>query len=345
MDRREFLKTFGLATIGSGAVALAAPRLAAASSASAGPSNMVNVQDYGAVGDGVHNDRDAIRRAIEATPKGRGGGVFFPQPKHSYRIKKPIFINRPSLCLQGEFKPGQNEDPYFGFYGTVITCDVGDGNTAFTFEQNGLQHSGPKIESLGFVSKNNKVCFIKIKDHNSWIVRDCVFRGGKIAINIRMKEDNAWNLVDNCSFLDQKVCGIYDTGYGTEVRGSKFLIASTGTGIILSPQSAHSRITNVMFDRGVGIECYGAVHHISNCKFEKCNPGIIIDGDKKIAHLSGRGTRIFGGTYSNFGNEGVGIVIKKGGRNTRIFGPHFAGVATTINNAGEDTQVVGGVDW
>jgi Pectate lyase superfamily protein len=350
MDRRGFLKTIGCAAIGSGALMLGAPKLANSRHLASGEfvpkaTNRVNVQDYGAVGDGVHDDTAGIRNAIMATPKNRGGGVFFPQPEKHYRITDSIVItDRPSLCFYGEFKPGQNDDPYFGHHGTAILCEFSN-KTAFVFDFNGLMHSGPQFQQLGFIASNNSVSFIEVRDQDNWIIRDCVFRGGKIALNIKMNEDNAWNLVDNCSFLDQSVCGILDEGLGTEVRGGKFLVLSSATGIILTPQSAHGRITNVMFDRGVGIECHGGVHHISDCKFEKCNPGIIIDGDKNLVHLSGRGNRIFGGTYSNTGSVGVGIVIKKGGRNTRIFGPHFAGVATTIQDAGQDTQVIGGVDW
>jgi len=277
-------------------------------------------------------------------PQFRGGGVFFPQPQKSYRITDTIYVNRPSLCLYGEFKPGQNEGDYYGYCGTVIFCDLSN-KPAFLFRQpHGLQHNGPRIESLGFIASDGITSIIEIVDHNNWVIRECVFRGGRKGLSIKSQEDNAWNLVDNCSFLNQTVCGIYDEGLGTEVRGGKFLIQ--GTGIYLGPSSATSRISNVMFDDGIGIECYGGLHHIENCKFEKCYPGILINGDRKLYRLSGAGNRIFGGSFISRITSGLGIEVLNGARHTRIIGPYFAGGwSNTIKDSGVDTQIIGGVDW
>lgn len=56
----------------------------------------VNVKDYGAVGDGVADDSEAIEKAIMAA---RGRRVFVP--KGNYRIAKGI-RKRPGLYIQGE---------------------------------------------------------------------------------------------------------------------------------------------------------------------------------------------------------------------------------------------------
>jgi Pectate lyase superfamily protein len=350
MNRRGFLKKIGIATAGTalipasyafGGSIFTSQQTESSGSASPAqiPGRMINVQDYGAVGDGIHNDTKAIRNAIAATSSKRGGGVFFPQPKNAYRITDTIVINRPSLSLVGEFKPGQNESDYYGYQGTVILCDCPK-KTAFVFgKSSNVQHSGSQIQSLGFIASKQNVSMIKMRDEDSWIIRDCVFRGGKIALRIKLQEDNAWNLVDNCSFLGQKVCGVYDEGLGTEIRGGKFLVH--GTGIYLAPSSQHARITNVMFDDGIGIECYGGNHHISSCKHEKAAIGVIIGGDQNLYSASGRGNRIFGGTYHSENASGNGIVMQSGARQTRIFGPQFVWLAKNIIDQGQDTQIIG----
>jgi len=50
-------------------------------------SAVLNVREFGAAGDGVHNDRDAIERAIEAAAASGGGQVYFPAGNYlSYTI-------------------------------------------------------------------------------------------------------------------------------------------------------------------------------------------------------------------------------------------------------------------
>ena len=51
----------------------------------------LNVKDYGAVGDGVNDDRQAIQDTIDAAAKGLGGGkVYFPEG--TYLVKEIVFL-------------------------------------------------------------------------------------------------------------------------------------------------------------------------------------------------------------------------------------------------------------
>lgn len=51
----------------------------------------LNVNDYGAVGDGVNDDRQAIQDTIDAAAKGLGGGkVYFPEG--TYLVKEIVFL-------------------------------------------------------------------------------------------------------------------------------------------------------------------------------------------------------------------------------------------------------------
>ncbi len=53
------------------------------------PSGIVNVQDFGAKGDGVHDDTPAIQAAIDAVAARGAGVVYFPWAKGGYRLASP----------------------------------------------------------------------------------------------------------------------------------------------------------------------------------------------------------------------------------------------------------------
>ena len=49
----------------------------------------INILEFGAKGDGITDDTDAIQAAIELTAKRGGGKIFFPYTAGGYRIAKP----------------------------------------------------------------------------------------------------------------------------------------------------------------------------------------------------------------------------------------------------------------
>lgn len=44
--------------------------------------NVFNVKDYGAVGDGIHDDQEAIQTAVDACDAAGGGTVVFPPGRY-----------------------------------------------------------------------------------------------------------------------------------------------------------------------------------------------------------------------------------------------------------------------
>jgi len=68
------------------------PAPAASAGNPATVSNVINVRDFGAVGDGVADDTAAIQRAIDAATTPQGGELFIPAGK--YRITKTLLLRR-----------------------------------------------------------------------------------------------------------------------------------------------------------------------------------------------------------------------------------------------------------
>jgi polygalacturonase len=82
MKRRSFVTG---ATVAAAGLALVSQRSDAATTSNSG--RYVNVMDFGAVGDGVHDDTAAIQAAVSSLAA-NGGGVYFPPG--SYAVSSPI---------------------------------------------------------------------------------------------------------------------------------------------------------------------------------------------------------------------------------------------------------------
>lgn len=93
---------------------------------------VVNVKDYGAVGNGVNDDTAAIQAAINAAASGSGGGGVVFVPSGSYIISSPLNMSTNNMRLQGS----QESTLYIGasFSGSQLinitgqTCSVCDMN-------------------------------------------------------------------------------------------------------------------------------------------------------------------------------------------------------------------------
>lgn len=99
INRRHLLGVAGAAGSALAATGLiASPARAVTARASSTTASPVSVRSFGAVGDGIADDTQAIRRAIEAMPDA-GGTVFFPAG--TYRVTATITL-RSRLTLIGD---------------------------------------------------------------------------------------------------------------------------------------------------------------------------------------------------------------------------------------------------
>jgi len=93
-------------------------------------SGMYNVRDYGAVGDGSHDDTSSIQAAINACQAANGGIVYIPTG--NYLISTPLLITQPHVTLLGVGLGlgGSPYNPVGGLKGPTVL--VPTGAAAFT---------------------------------------------------------------------------------------------------------------------------------------------------------------------------------------------------------------------
>ena len=106
-NRRGWLRSVGLATGAAGILSLSENSALGAQIAGEKTPGLFNVIDYGAKGDGITDDSDAIQKAINAAQSyslrnvPMGGIVFFPTG--SYGVSKGLLITGPiKLFGQGQ---------------------------------------------------------------------------------------------------------------------------------------------------------------------------------------------------------------------------------------------------
>lgn len=235
ISRRAILPLFAAAGVGAVAVPfLGEPASAAPTPVSAGtPLGWMNVQHFGAKGDGVTDDTGAITKAITALPSGRGV-VYFP-PGHYLVTATLILDNRIGITFMGggattlrSTVSGAGpaischsaagirfERMMFqcasGLKGNFIDCDW---STANSDVQN-IYVEGCQFGVNGQSSCSPR-CWIRLSHTLGSEVRRCSFLYGTYAVVNGDQSDrgngngygNA-NTVDGCTFNYQEVAAIY----------------------------------------------------------------------------------------------------------------------------------------
>lgn len=86
----------------------------------------INVQDFGAVGDGVMDDTLAIQTALDSLQE--GDTLYFPTG--DYGITSQLSFNTSLIKLKGSFKYGSKIQPITGWDGSPSLMHWGDGTTS-----------------------------------------------------------------------------------------------------------------------------------------------------------------------------------------------------------------------
>ncbi|MBC1233401.1 glycosyl hydrolase family 28-related protein [Listeria booriae] len=107
--------------------------------------NFININDFGAVGNGLHDDSEAIYSAIQSLVTQKGGILYIPAK--TYAIGKEVVIDFPGIYIRGA-------SPYFS---VIKVLENFDGSSAITFKPNTYQLSkGTGIDHGLTVNCNNQ---------------------------------------------------------------------------------------------------------------------------------------------------------------------------------------------
>lgn len=251
LTRRNLLASMGLAGASLLATGTILPPATAATS-----SSMINVKDFGAIGDGVADDTASVNNAISNLPLS-GGVLYFPSGR--YKINNPISISNKDVTIKGD-----------GIQLSQLFFPMSNG---ITYTTNNLFNDALQVQDLSLVTISN----------NS-------YKG--IVVSIPSNQGSAWkNLIIERVYLSGST-SIEEYNNGT--NGSQTGINKWLTAIELSNCGvSHIRDCVVRSgpyssSNGVGIELLGYTVDIliTGCKFygtgisiRKNGPaeGIIID--------------------------------------------------------------------
>jgi hypothetical protein len=286
-----------------------------------------NVKDYGAVGDSITDDTDAIQTAVDAVPE-EGGTVYFPQG--IYRIEGTIHITTPVHLLGVPvmsmiFSQPPSADYWYNAGSVLMSkgsakamIDINTGRGAGSVE-----HRGSVIEYLHFYDeKDYNDTLVVIRMTNYAKVNNCIFTEGAVGLKVdALVEDASWIDVTGNHFRNNNV-SIWSTANAsaadvpiTHIYGGSFHVKDNQTGI-RTEKSGFTTITNLKMDvRGthcIGID-WGAIQKggiggsITDVKFEtEGDDSTCIAIRTRTGMLSITGVGIMGTTY------GTGIWVKAG---------------------------------
>ncbi|GAB4138551.1 MAG: right-handed parallel beta-helix repeat-containing protein [Thermogutta sp.] len=190
----------------------------------------LSVRDFGAAGDGIRDDTDAVQSAVD-----RGGAILFPAGR--YRLTRTVNVDLAqtgwvSLSGRGVARiimegPG----PAFRFVGTHTGTADPNSVKPDVWEQQRM----PLVDGLEIVGNHEEACGLEAVRTMQWTVTRTTIRSTLHAL--RLFERNRNVVLSDCHFYDNRGCGVlledvdlhqinvigchisYNRGGGVVVRG------------------------------------------------------------------------------------------------------------------------------
>ncbi len=298
---------------------------------------VVNVKEFGATGDGTTDDSAAIQLAIDAIEAMANPLLMF-FPVGEYLCNTGLVFDDDSIRIEGGGGQSRSEVPPDG--STLIAGTNGMEllriNSTTT-----LIHEGPIIKHLNFRDESaaNTATLLHIHNANRWTLRNCTFRNasavGGIGVELTRETagDNAWGIIDQCTFDDLDTGLLATRSFGLTMIGGHFTTSGAGWAVSLDDLTQHVKIFGTKFDND-GILCEGANCSFQGVSFEAANPGLRINDTGSGQRAQGNSIIgcVFAGTGSETGIDFAGT----NPQDNQIAGVTFVNLGTEI--------VVGGVN-
>ncbi len=301
-----------------------------------------DVTDFGAVGDGTTDDSSAIQAAIDALEAlANPPPLLFPVigDAGQYLCNTGLVYDDIGIRIIGGGGQGRNEDPLTG---ASLIAGTNGMELLRINSTSTLIHPGPIIENINFVDESAAKTATLLRIHNilRWTVRNCTFRDasatGGIGLEITREAggDNAWGIVDQCTFtaLDVGLSAVASNGF--TMVGGHF----TGGQCVLDEDTQSVKIFGTKWD-GDGILIQGASNSVQGATLENCTPGIDINDTG--SGLRGKRNSIMGCDFTGSGTETGLAFTGTDPSDNQVFGPTFTNLATNVAYAGSRNQIRG----
>ena len=303
---------------------------------------ILNIRDFGAKGNGVEDDTDAIQSAIDSVEKDTFGVIKIPLG--NYLISKAI-VTKDNIYILGDG------------VGSVLVLKNNTFTEAMIINSNNTENSyNVNISNIalfgskGYGSTTKGISLSGI--YNSTIENVKITDCSETGIEFKMG-----NVITNTCYI--KNCSIYgNDGYGIHTHPGASDIHINGGDIghnkldnllIESPSSSISNVKAIWGSReGNGIVIKGDNVQVTDCNIEgNARNGVYIIGNRVL--VAG-GCKIYGNSVGEGQTQkNSGIAIENTAKNTAILGNQIYGdiykasIDYCIKNYGENTTILGNV--
>jgi hypothetical protein len=297
--------------------------------------SIVNIKDYGAVGDGVTDDTQAIQDTIDAAPQ---NGATIVVPPGVYLISDHIHINHAGIILQGRSMGFSRQvlQPTDPLYGSVFKAAEGFSGEAML--DVGVLGVGTKqriiLENLFLYCHDQPIDGLRLLNTNNPFLAQnlAIYNCGGIGVHVPYTE-----MTDAVQLVAGRFNNLYVRNSGTGMRlvrmnssvvENSAIINNTGVGIeIIGGNNNTVRDTLLEMNGAEGMTIsspspgvYPESVLVENCRFEKNHYGAEegAGGDSLSIDFRARGIVVMGGRFQS---DYVGIRIA--GDNVSVIGAEF----------------------